>query len=272
MNTDLKGADIQLLVEQKTSDVTAKAAAFIITTSAEENAAVEIIRVIRDLKKEIDITFDDAIKKAHEAHKAMLAGKKRHLDPLDAAEKQIREKIIRFQNEQETARQQEEARLNELARKEKQRNLDAAAKRIAALLEKSGDVAGQIAALEAESQADGLSDEERAAIESSVNILRVKHDNLAQAVASKQADAERTQYVAPVTVLPQSPKVQGTSFTIKKKAAVVNLMDLIKAVAAGTVPIGALEANMSALDKLINAGAIVPGVSFTTERILSVRK
>lgn len=259
-------------VEKKSIDIIGRAQSFMVTNPEQETVAVEIIRIIKDLKKEIDTTFDEAIKKAHEAHKAMLIGKKRHYDPLDAAERHVRGKIINFQNEQEAARQREEARLNELARKEQQKKIDAAAKRINALLEKSGDVAGQIAALEAESQADGLSDEERAAIESSVNILRVKQDNLAQAVASKQADAERTQYVAPVTVLPQSPKVQGTSFTIKKKAAVVNLMDLIKAVAAGTVPIGALEANMSALDKLINAGAIVPGVSFTTERILSVRK
>lgn len=259
-------------IEQKTTDIVSQAGALVIANHEQEQAGVDFIKAIKVLRKEVDATFDESIGKAHEAHKSMIAAKKKHADPLDAAERLVKGKIVYFQDEQEKLRRLEQARLEEQARKEQQKRIDAAMKRVNGLLEKSTDINGQISALEAEQAKEDLNDEDRATIDHRLNLLRVKRDNLNQAVLDKTAEVERAQYVAPVpTVAAPAPKAQGASSRVVKKAVVQNLMQLIKAVAAGQVPPSVLDPNMSALDKMVNAGAIVPGVGFTEDRRLSVR-
>lgn len=261
-----------LTIEKKSSDIMAQAGALAVMNHEQEQAGIEFIKGIKVLKKEIEVTFGPIKKKTHEAWKESVAQEKKHLDPLDAAEKMVRGKVIGYQDEQERLRRAEEARLQEIARKEQQKRIDAATKKVNSLLEKSGDVNEQIKTFEAERQVEGLTDEDIAAIDHRLNMLRVKRDNIERAVLDKQAEVEQAQYVAPVpTVAPAAPKPQGASSRVKKKAQVTNPMVLIKTVAAGTVPIGVITFDMSALDKLINAGAIIPGVSFTEDRKLTVR-
>lgn len=260
-----------LSIEKKALDIQSQAAAIVVTNHEEEQAAVEFLKGLKALRKEIDATFGPLTEKAHAAWKETLAQEKKHLGPIEAAEKQVKGVVIAFQNEQERLRREEQARLEEQARKEQQKRIDAAMKRVNGLLAKSTDINGQIAALEAELAGD-LNDEERSTIDHSLNMLRVKKDNIEKAVLDKTAEVERAQYVAPVpTVAAPAPKVQGAASRVVKKAVVQNLMQLIKAVAAGQVPPSVLDPNMSALDKLVNAGAIVPGVGFTEDRRLSVR-
>lgn len=258
-------------IEKKATDIQGQAAAIMVTSHEQEQAAVDFLKGLKAVRKEVEGTFGPIKEKAHAAWKETVAQEKKHLEPLDAAERMVKGKIVYFQDEQEKLRRLEQARLEEQARKEQQKRIDAAMKRVNGLLEKSTDINGQISALEAE-LAGYLSEDERATIEHSLNMLRVKRDNLNQAVLDKTAEVERAQYVAPVPVVAvPAPKTQGASSRVKKKAVIQNAMQLIKAVAAGQAPVEAISFNMAVLDKLVNAGAIVPGVGFTEDRILSVR-
>ena len=82
--------------------------------------AGEILLVIKDLRKQIDETFDPIIKKAHEAHKEAVAQKKKVDAPLVEAEGIIKPRIAAWNAEQERIRREEEARLREQARKEEE--------------------------------------------------------------------------------------------------------------------------------------------------------
>jgi hypothetical protein len=79
-----------------------------------------MLLVIKDLRKEIDATFDPIIKKAHEAHKEAVAQKKKVDAPLVEAEGIIKPRIAAWNAEQERLRREEEARLREIARKEEE--------------------------------------------------------------------------------------------------------------------------------------------------------
>ncbi len=258
-------------IEKKASDIMSQAAALIVTDHEQEQVGIEFIKGIKALKKDVEETFGPIKKKTHEAWKESVAQEKKHLEPLEAAEKMIRGKVVCFQDEQERLRRVAQAKLEEVARKEQQKRLDVAAKKVNTLLEKSTDLNGQIADLETAIIAS-IDDTELTAIEAKLDLLRAKRDALDQAVYNKQAEVEQAQYVAPTPmVAPAAPKVQGASSRVKKKAQISNPMALIKAVAAGTVPLGAITFDMSVLDKLVNAGAIIPGVVFTEERSLTVR-
>lgn len=259
-------------IEKKATDIQGQAAAIIVTSHEQEQAAVDFLKGVKGLKKEVESTFGPIKEKTYASWKESVAQEKKHLEPLDAAERLVKGKIVYFQDEQEKLRRQEQARLEEQARKEQQKRIDAAMKRVNGLLEKSTDINGQIVALEAEQKMEDLNDEDRATIDHRLNLLRVKRDNLNQAVLEKTAEVERAQYVAPVpTVAAPAPKTQGASSRVKKKAVVQNAMQLIKAIAAGQAPVEAISFNMAVLDKLVNAGAIVPGVGFMEDRIVSVR-
>ena len=258
-------------IEKKAMDIESQAAAIVVTNHEEEQAAVDFLKGLKVLRKEVEGTFGPIKEKAHAAWKEAVAQEKKHLEPLDAAEKQVKGVVIAYQNEQDRLRREEQARLEEQARKDQQKRIDAAAKKVNGLLAKSTDINNQIAALEAELAGD-LNYEEKSTIEHSLNLLRVKRDNIEKAVLDKTAEVERAQYVAPVpTVAPIAAKPTGATSRVVKKAVVQNAMQLIRAVAEGRAPVGVIEFNMSALDKLVNAGAIVPGVGFTEDRRLAVR-
>lgn len=80
--------------------------------------AGEILLVIKDLRKQIDETFDPIIKKQHEAHKEAVAQKKKVDAPLVEAENIIKPRIAAWSAEQERIRREEEARLRKIAQKE----------------------------------------------------------------------------------------------------------------------------------------------------------
>lgn len=82
--------------------------------------AGEILLVIKDLRKQIDETFDPIIKKQHEAHKEAVAQKKKVDAPLVEAENIIKPRIAAWSAEQERIRREEEARLREEARKQEE--------------------------------------------------------------------------------------------------------------------------------------------------------
>lgn len=106
-----------------------------IATPEQHLAADEHLKAIKALRDEINETFDPAIAAANKAHKAIIAAKRRHDEPLVKADQIIRQKDLAYRQAEERKRRQEEERLAKLAReREEQRRLEEALE-----LESSGD-------------------------------------------------------------------------------------------------------------------------------------
>lgn len=74
--------------------------------------------------------------------------------------------------------------------------------------------------------------------------------------------------------VPQFEKTEGVSYRKQYSAEVVSLMDLVKAVAAGTVPIAYIQANTTALNawaRSTKGSDTISGVRVVTENIQSRR-
>ena len=86
-------------------------------------AAGELWKAIKAIRVKIADTFDKSIKAAHELHKGLVAKKKEHDGPLDAAERMVKKAMGDYDAEQDRIRKAEEARLREIARKEEEERL-----------------------------------------------------------------------------------------------------------------------------------------------------
>ena len=92
-------------------------------------------------------------------------------------------------------------------------------------------------------------------------------------IAAADAIMETPVSVAKVEV-PQFEKTEGVSYRKQYSAEVVSLMDLVKAVASGTVPISYLSANTTALNawaRSTKGSDTIPGVRVVTENVQSRR-
>lgn len=200
---------------------------FRVSTVTQYEEAGAKLKGIKGLLARIDAVFDPHIKRAHDAHKALVAEKKEHQSPLQTAEALLKRSILGFQQEEERKRLELEAKAQEEARKEREK-LEAKAAKLAA---------------------KGKTEQ-------------------AEAVAATAAAV-----VAPI-IAPTTPKVAGISMRTTYRAEVVSLMDLVKAVAAGTVPLNALQANQVFLNNQARAmreTLAYPGVKAVAETGLSSR-
>lgn len=132
-------------VEQEAHAIVTQARAIVIDSNPALADAAAFLRNVKTVLARIDETFDAPIKAAHEAHKAMLAAKKKHADPLLAAEREVKGKMGAYQQEQERLRRDEEARRRELARQLEEERMLAQAE----ALEASGDAQAAAAVLSA---------------------------------------------------------------------------------------------------------------------------
>jgi len=72
---------------------------------------------LKDIEKEITDTFKEPKERAFQAHRAITAAEKRHLDPITEARRIIKGKIGDYREAQEQIRKEEERLLQEEARK-----------------------------------------------------------------------------------------------------------------------------------------------------------
>lgn len=216
-------------VEQRALTLPEKAAHIQIMDVDTFKEAAEFTLTLRAVKKEIDNTFDPIVKKAHEAHKEAVAQKKKVLEPVEQAQKIIDGKIGEFHAAQERLRRAEEDRLRKEAEEQARKEEEERRLEEAARLEQEGDSAMADAILEAP-------------------IL--------------------PQPVIVPKVATQAPKVEGLSVSKIYKGEVVNLAQLIQAVAQGRAPIGLLEVNQTALNGMARAlkeAFSVPGCRVVVE-------
>jgi hypothetical protein len=142
---------------------------------------------IKELRKEIDATFNPGIQRWHVGHKAALQDKKRIEAPFVAAEGRLKPEIRRYQNLRSEERRYEELRRQKLAVDEaERRKLEEAV-----ALEEAGDTALAEMVIEAPAQAIEIEKVDRGPILSSSYSIRTTWKaevfNLRQLVAAIHA-------------------------------------------------------------------------------------
>lgn len=96
----------------------ARAAAVTITDADSYAGACGLLLGIKDLRAKVAETFDPHIKRAHEAHKALLKEKQDAEAPLAIAERTIKGLITDYDREQERIRVEEQRRRDDEARRQ----------------------------------------------------------------------------------------------------------------------------------------------------------
>lgn len=286
-HTDLAAIDTSALASQvnMTADV---ATAIVIRDASTYKFAADAFLGFKEMRAKVDAELDPLIKRAHEMHVAMLAKKREHTAPLDAAEKILREKIRVYQLEQERLRVAEEnARREEARRKEEERQRieaaileeEAAAQRAAVLAMDAAAVA-KIATLQSDAAQAGEIDPDMAA-EAEIAATEASHVIAAelraaagpmladaQAKVALAAEVRATPIAAPVVVVESSvPKVAGIATKTVWKFRVSN---------PDIVPREFLAVNEQAIRSVVLAlkdRAKIPGVEvYSTQEIAGTVK
>lgn len=123
------------VVDSKAISSLAFANQMIIATDDDCRQAIDIEKGLAALMKEIDTTFDPHIATAFQAHRGLVAEKKKHAEPVEEAKRIIKQKRIVYTEEQERIRKAEEARIQAEAR----RLIEEAALAAAIAAEEAGD-------------------------------------------------------------------------------------------------------------------------------------
>lgn len=127
------------------SAIVTQADGIAISDQQDYQGAAEFLRTCKTMEKRVKDTFDEPVKKAHEAHKAITTVRAQLLDPISQAEKIVKRKMAGFVEEQERIAAEERRRAEAEARKaEEDRRL-----REAAELEARGDSAAAEEAISA---------------------------------------------------------------------------------------------------------------------------
>lgn len=121
-----------------------KARAVVITDADTYAAACGLLLGIKDLRKKVADTFDPHVRRAFEAHRALVKEKAGAEAPLTEAERILKDSIVAYDREQERLRLEAQRKADEEARREEEtRRLEQAA-----LMETEGQEFGDEAMVE----------------------------------------------------------------------------------------------------------------------------
>lgn len=129
-----------LVITSQAADMLTLAQGFTIATNEEYTSAAEQLKAVKAKFKQLEEARKSITSPMDEAKKRVMDFFRNPLQALTDAEGIIKRSMIAFDNEQERLRKAEEARLQEIARKEQER-LDKAAEKKAATAEAKGDTA-----------------------------------------------------------------------------------------------------------------------------------
>ena len=121
-----------VVIEKETKDITIQAIEIAITNQGQYESANEFLRADKMLQKRIHEAFDEIVASAYKTWKA--AGQKRtdYLEPVVAAEKAVKGKMIDYTEEMERIRREEQRKIDAKAEadaeKERKRLAERAAK------------------------------------------------------------------------------------------------------------------------------------------------
>lgn len=201
-----------------------RARALTIADAASYTEASDFLKTIKMLRGQADAIFDPPIKAAHDSHRAAIDAKRKVETPLLEAEKLIKSALVRYDDAQERIRREEQRRRED----EERRRLEEDRINLAAHMEREGHTFGD---------------------------------------AGLVQEAEELIAAPIVPVVPAVPKatpaVAGQHFTVTWSAQVVNLIELVRFVAANPSHIGLLTANQPALNaqaRSLKEHLALPGV------------
>ncbi|MDZ4346141.1 MAG: hypothetical protein U1E51_27325, partial [Candidatus Binatia bacterium] len=103
-------------IQEKSATIVQWAYGLLVTVETYPKAG-ELLRSIKALEKSVSDTFDVPIEAAHKAHKAILAAKAQHMDPLVKAEGIVKGKMGVHIQEQERIRAEQQRIADAAARK-----------------------------------------------------------------------------------------------------------------------------------------------------------
>lgn len=260
-------------LEGKALSITEYAGGLEVKSEEDMEVAHGYLKGIKGLTKEVKDTFDPMCEANHKAWKVSIATRKDHQEPLDAAERVIKGKIGGYMDICEKKRQEEEKKAREAAQKEQDRKLKAAKKRIDTLMELGVGLQNQIEMLKTEMKDPELSPIEEAAMLAKIEVLEAQVEGNTEKVEAKKVEAVEPDYAPPAAYITPRPKVKGLSSVVKKVGTVTSPMALIKAVADDkmNIPKSVIKFDMTAINKLLNAGMTLPGVSSEDNRTVAVR-
>lgn len=181
-------------------------------------SAGENLKKYKSMASQVKMLFKDAKESANKAHKAVCAAEKKLLDPIDLAITNCSGKVGQYLLEKERREKAEQDRIRREAEERARVEREA--------LEKKMQEERLNTAIELEAQ----------------GFKSAADDVLNQPIVAK------VQPVITPVVFDDEEKVQGIHGRKDYKARVVDLMALVKAVAAGKHPISFLMANESALN------------------------
>lgn len=121
-------------LEQKTESWAERASALVISTQSDLDAVAEFLQGIKALRGEIADTFDEPTKRAYEAHRSIVAARKKVEQPLIDAEAVAKRKAGSYVAEQERKARAEAALAEAAAREIREK-----AEREARELEQAGE-------------------------------------------------------------------------------------------------------------------------------------
>lgn len=241
--------------------------------------ATEILRRKKGLEGNILEELALIKDKAHKLHKGVCAAIDVLQKPLDGTEKDVKQKMRTWQIAEDARLLKARQAAEEKARVEHERLIKAAQAKIDTAMEKIGDLDAKIAECERQLSAPDITQEDYNVVSA---VLMGLADRKAGLVTKVQTLA-----APPVPrAIPQAPEPEKIAGLSSKKTWTVEVVDmprLIEAVHLRLVPTDVLEARLSILKKLANAGGVVtsrkpngdpgiPGCVLTEDMSFTVRR
>jgi hypothetical protein len=264
-------ADEQPSQEQEVNSLVVQARALTIQNADDLAKGREFILAVKEMRKKIEDHHRPIIDAAFRAHKVAMGKMKELLEPLDAAERIVRNASDHYLTEQERLRREEQRKREEEARLEVERVTQAAREKLSAMTTAAKDDAERIATMRAALDNPNTTDIEAAVIRADVSVLEASAENRAQ--VAEQARAEMETMIAVPEPVPAvgTERTEGVGSVKEYAVEVVDVRLLCAAIGRGEVPPGCVDFKKSVLKTLAKAGTRLPGCRVTEKRAARIR-
>ena len=256
----------QAALIEETGVVLSNATSLVIDSNDMYEIAASELSAIKKRAKELEAKRVSLTKPLDEVKKGLMDLFRVPLEKLTSAETAIKKAMIAYTDEQERKRREEQARLDAIARQQRE------------ALEREAKEKAELAA-----KAEAAAKEEQAKIAAIANAetrakLEAENAEKAEAAKAAAAEAEALQLAAAV-VTPQvavqnTAQAAGVSARVNWKAEVLNKAELIAFIANNQQYANLLDVNQSALNQLARGMRDlmkIPGVKAYQEKIIASR-
>lgn len=253
--------------ESKAVELTGLVAKVVIKDQDTYETAVGYRKTLKQMEKDLEEkrkTIVDPLNKVKEAVQALFNPVKMR---IDNSRRHVESLIDAYELEQERIRQEKEEKLRREAKAEEDRQRKVKEDQERAWREKQEKAEADQRRLEAEA-AKTKNAKEKSEKEAAAAKAKEEADKAAAKAEERRQEAEAVQVVAPI-VAPTVQKVDNTSTRENWSAEVVDMMALVKAVAAGKAPINWLKVDQVAINKQATAtrnSLQFPGLKFVVKR------